>query len=105
MLGMLRHHGCGEDALLTKHTLTAILDKQATVNLHRKFTPSILDELWGQAETTSRGEATALTLAKVYAQAAAILQDRIAVIDGPTGIAQQQKQLQVEQGRLSQLES
>lgn len=105
MLTMLRHHNCRQDALLTKIALAAILDKQAAVTLHRKFTSSILDELWGQVETTSRGEATALTLAKVYSQAMAILQDRISVIDGPTGIMQQQAQLKVEQGKLKELET
>jgi hypothetical protein len=35
----------------------------------------------------------------------AILQDRINVIDGPTGIMQQQAQLKAEQGRLKELET
>jgi hypothetical protein len=61
--------------------------------------------MWGQAETTSRGESTVLTFAKIYAQAMAILQDRIRIIDGSTGIKQKKEQLKVEMDKLKELES
>ena len=61
--------------------------------------------MWGQAETTSRGESTVLTFSKIYAQAMAILQDRIRIIDGSTGIKQKKEQLKVEMDKLKELES
>lgn len=54
-LAMFRHHGCTEDALVSKQLLTDILNKQATAHALPHFSPQILEEIWGQAETTSRG--------------------------------------------------
>jgi acyl-coenzyme A synthetase/AMP-(fatty) acid ligase len=31
------------------------LNKQAAINLHRKFSPTIIDEMWGQTETNTKG--------------------------------------------------
>lgn len=103
VLRMFKHYGCDEQTLLTKQKLIEILNKQATINLHRNFNSSIIEEMWGQTETNSRGEATVLTFTKVFSEAAAILEERIGVIDGPTGIMQKEAQLQVEQNKLKGL--
>ncbi len=83
---MFRHHGCSEDTLVSKQRLVDILNRQAAANKLPNFSPQIIEEIWGQAETTSRGEATALTFSRIYAQAAAILQERVDMIDGPAGL-------------------
>jgi acyl-coenzyme A synthetase/AMP-(fatty) acid ligase len=88
VIRMFKHYGCSEETLLTKQRLSEILNKQAAINLHSKFSPIIIDEIWGQTETTSRGESTVLTFSKIFSQAMAILEDRISIIDGPTGIMQ-----------------
>lgn len=54
-LAMFRHHGCAEDSLVSKQRLTDILNKQASSHALPLFSPQILEEIWGQAETTSRG--------------------------------------------------
>lgn len=52
---MFKSHNCHEESLLTREELTRILDKQANNNLGRNFNPTIIKEIWGQAETNSRG--------------------------------------------------
>ena len=61
--------------------------------------------MWGQAETTSRGESTVFTFSKIYAQAMSILCDRIKVIDGSTGIKQKEDLLNAQKDKLKDLES
>jgi Ca2+-binding EF-hand superfamily protein len=85
---MFRSYHCEEETLISKQKLTEILNKQANLNLHQNFSSSIIEEIWGQAETTSRGESTILTFSKIFAQAMKILEDRISIIDGPTGLKQ-----------------
>ena len=54
-LAMFRYHGCTEDALISKQRLIDILNKQAIIHTLPYFSPQILEDIWGQAETTSRG--------------------------------------------------
>lgn len=102
---MFRAYNCSEETLISKPKLTEILNKQANANLRHGFNPSILEEIWGQAETTSRGESTVLTFAKIYSQAMKILEDRIGLIDCPSGLPQKTAQLTSEQGKLRDLEA
>ena len=105
IVNMFRSYNCSEETLISKQKLTEILNKQANTNLHQGFNPNILEEIWGQAETTSRGESTVLTFAKIYSQAMKILEDRIGLIDCPSGLPQKTVQLTAEQGRLRELET
>ena len=61
--------------------------------------------MWGQTETNSKGQTTVLTFCKIFSQAMTILEDRIGIIDGPTGIMQKEAQLKVQQDKLKQLET
>jgi Ca2+-binding EF-hand superfamily protein len=92
-LAMFKHYGCDQETLVSRQKLMEILNRQAADRLNTAFSMHILEEIWGQAETTSRGEATALTFSRIYAQAIAILEERVRMIDGPAGLQQKEENL------------
>ena len=83
ILKMFKSHGCHEESLLTKEELTKMLNKQANNKLRRDFNPIIIREIWGQAETNSRGESTMRTFAKILNNAIDILESRLYRINSP----------------------
>jgi hypothetical protein len=77
ILRMFKAYNCHEETLLTRDELSRILNKQANSKLNRDFSPQIIREFWGQAETNSRGESTMRTFAKIISNAIDILESRI----------------------------
>ena len=101
---MFKSYNCNEDSLLTKDELTSILNKQANNRLNHDFKPQIIREIWDQAETNSRGEATMRTFAKILNNAIDILESRLYRIhNDEVGIPLYEKEWAQNQARLSQL--
>lgn len=94
ILHMFKSYNCNEETLLTKEELANILDQQAKNKLGRPFSPQIVREIWGQAETNSRGESTMRTFAKILNNAVDILESRLYRIGSPeAGIPHYQQEL------------
>ena len=66
----------------------------------------MVKEIWGQAETNSRGECTMRTFAKILNNAIDILDGRLYKIESPeSGIPHYQQELNIKNNRLAQLEA
>lgn len=68
--------------MITHGKLCQILHGQSKKIFHRKLDDSIIEEIWGQAETTSKGEASIETIVEIIMEALHILLRRISDIEG-----------------------
>jgi Ca2+-binding EF-hand superfamily protein len=73
VIQMFKYYDCLDSTLVSKQKFIYILNKQANIHLHHNFSPSIVEEIWGQAETTSTGDSSVYTISKIYSQAMKIL--------------------------------
>ena len=81
IIKMFKGYDCTEDTLMSKQELSRILDTQAKNKLGRPLSNQIIQEIWGEAETNSRGQCTMLTFARIISNAIDILQSRLYRID------------------------
>ena len=82
--------------MLSKQKLSQVLNSQAKKVLKRNLNQPIIDEIWEQAETSTKGEASVNTIIEIMLDALDILRKRIQEIrgsedDGSDGLLERKK--------------